>query len=260
MDTDVIKKKIDEIAADPQSAFILIDKPIGEPSFRTISQLRQITGQKRIGFAGTLDPAASGLLVIGFNKATKLLDVWHQFGKEYEAEITLGQVSTTYDREGEITTPDPSLVRRGDTDQISLDDIKNTLKQFIGNIEQLPPMYSAKSVAGERLYNLARQGKEIERSKQKVQIHSIDTVAYTYPLLCLKITCSTGTYIRSLAHDLGQVLGCGAYLSALRRTAIGPYKVSQAQKMAQIEGNNWRDYWLDLTAWQEQLNLGDGKT
>lgn len=230
------------------SGFLLIDKPIGEPSMHTVSQLRRITGQKKIGFAGTLDPMASGLLVMGINKATKLLDWWHQWPKEYEAEITLGKVSSTYDGEGEITTPacqHPLLNKEG-KGMVTAEAIQNAVRSFVGQIEQVPPMYSAKSIGGKRLYELARQGQVVERKPVNVTIFSIDILNYHYPIVKIKVRCSTGTYIRSLAHDLGQSLGVGAYLSALRRTAIGDYNVQQAKKIDDVSSENWRQYLLRL--------------
>ncbi len=251
---------IAELQRSFDSGFLLIDKPVGEPSMRTVSQLRRITGQKKIGFAGTLDPMASGLLVMGINKATKLLDWWHQWPKEYEAEITLGKVSTTYDGEGEITTPacqHPLLNKEGKGPSamrahasrawvVTAEAIQNAVRSFVGQIEQVPPMYSAKSVGGKRLYELARQGQEVERKPSTVTIHSIDILDYHYPIVKIKVRCSTGTYIRSLAHDLGQRLGVGAYLSALRRTAIGDYTVLQAKKIDNVSLENWLQHLLRI--------------
>jgi cytidyltransferase-like protein len=165
--------KLRKLFAASDAGFLLINKPVGEPSFRTIGQLRKITGQRQIGFAGTLDPAASGLLVIGINDATKLLDLWHEFTKEYVAEVTLGATSTTYDREGVITTPslratppgdtplEPPLVKGGKTVQVERSVVEKELQKFVGTIQQIPPMYSAKSVDGKRLYELAREGNDV---------------------------------------------------------------------------------------------------
>jgi len=257
----VSPQKIQAVIDSPNSGFLLINKPLGEPSFRTISQLRRITGQKKIGFAGTLDPAASGLLVIGVNEATKLLDLWHGFKKEYEAEVTVGQVSTTYDSEGEIQPPlNPSLIkeglpagRQGKTRRVEAFEVSDALQKFIGAIEQLPPMYSVKSVGGQRLYTLARQGKEIERPLQKITIYSIDIIDYHYPILKIKVVCSTGTYIRSLAHDLGQALGHGAYLSGLQRTAIGPYRLALAIPVSAITADNWQQKFIAQEGWLQSL-------
>lgn len=229
---------ITKLQQSADSGFLLIDKPSGEPSMRTVSQLRRITGQKKIGFAGTLDPAASGLLVIGINKATKLLDWWHQWPKEYEAEVTLGKVSTTYDGEGTVTEVSSK--------ELGVREIQIGVQKFVGAIQQVPPMYSAKSIGGKRLYELARRGQEVERKPANVTIHSIDILDYQYPVLKIRVRCSTGTYIRSLAHDLGQSLGAGAYLSALRRTAIGDYTVEQAQKIEAISLERWREHLLRL--------------
>ncbi len=261
--------KLRKLFAASDAGFLLINKPVGEPSFRTISQLRKITGQKQIGFAGTLDPAASGLLVIGINDATKLLDLWHGFSKEYVAEVTLGATSTTYDREGVITTPslratppfkggdtplESPLIKGGESVSLERSLVEKELQKFIGTIQQIPPMYSAKSVDGKRLYELAREGKEVERKPATVTIHSLEIVEYSYPILKLKVICSTGTYIRSLAHDLGQVLGVGAYLSALERTAIGPYRLEQAVTIGEISVDNWPKMFIAKQAWLDSLN------
>src|SRR3989344_2642628 len=244
----VVTEKMATWLAEPLSGFLLINKPVGQPSFQTVTVLRKLTGQQKIGFAGTLDPQATGLLIVGFNKATKLLDQWHQFPKTYEAEITLGKVSTTYDSEGKITPSGsplrPSSAQALKSRRVGTAEIENALLKFTGRIEQLPPMYSAKKVQGVRLYELARRGQEVERSKQSVNIHKLEILGYEYPSLKLRIKCSTGTYIRSLAHDLGQALGCGAYLSRLERTAIGPLTVKKACRREQLTADNWQKYLL----------------
>jgi tRNA pseudouridine55 synthase len=246
--------KLRKLFASPDAGFLLINKPVGEPSFRTISQLRKITGQKQIGFAGTLDPAASGLLAIGINDATKLLDLWHGFTKEYVAEVTLGSVSTTYDREGTITPLESPFVKGRESVSLERSLVEKELHKFVGTIQQIPPMYSAKSVDGKRLYELAREGKEVERKPATVTIHSLEILEYSYPVLKLKVVCSTGTYIRSLAHDLGQALGVGAYLSALERTAIGPYRLEQALPISQITSDSWRAQLISKDLWLRYLN------
>jgi tRNA pseudouridine55 synthase len=154
------------------------------------------------------------------------------------AEVTLGATSTTYDREGDIQ----EFRNKNEELRIMVDRlmVEKELHKFVGTIQQTPPMYSAKSIDGKRLYELAREGKEVERKPATVTIHSLEILEYSYPVLKLKVVCSTGTYIRSLAHDLGQALGVGAYLSALERTAIGPYGLKQAVTISQITADNWQ--------------------
>ena len=242
------EKKIEAMVNDSDSGFLLIDKPVGEPSMHTVRQLRRTTGQRTIGFAGTLDPAASGLLVIGINKATKLLDLWHRWPKEYEAEITLGKMSTTYDAEGVITEVKNLKFK------VERDAIENAARQLIGSIQQVPPMYSAKSIGGKRLYELARAGQEVKRQAATVIIYSMDILDYQYPIVKIKVRCSSGTYIRSLAHDLGQALGAGAYLSGLRRMAIGPFNVAQVIAVADLRPDSWRGQFLDTEIWKKFLH------
>lgn len=205
--------------------YLLINKPQDWTSHDVVAKLRGITKIKKIGHAGTLDPFATGLLIVGVGRpATKHLDRFHEFSKTYEATIALGHTSTTYDTEGEISTQDTDTIP-------TKQEVENTVKQCIGPQQQLAPMYSAKKVDGQKLYDLARKGIEIERKTHDIVIHDIELIQYIYPNVYIKVTCSTGTYIRTLAHDIGQSLGVGGYCTELKRTSIGPYTIKDAQDM-----------------------------
>lgn len=221
--------------------YFLIDKPAGWTSFDAVNVVRKIARQKnpeektiRVGHAGTLDPFATGLLIIGVGReATKKLDEFKNLPKTYLATIRLGAVSDTDDRDGVITpchcenSPTPN--GKGGYEAIpSKIVIKKTLKNFLGEQEQIPPMYSAKKINGKKLYSLARQGKIVHREPSKINIYNIELIDYEWPNLNIKIDCSTGTYIRTLARDIGEALGTGAYCDQLRRTKIGDYSVENA--------------------------------
>ncbi len=193
----------------------LINKPVGKTSFSLVHALRKKTGIKKIGHAGTLDPFATGVMILLVGKAfTTKADSFINQDKEYEATLRLGIATTTYDPEGEITS-ESALIP-------TLEQIKKELTKFQGTIQQIPPMFSAKKVQGKKLYELARKGIEIKREPVSLTV-TTELISYSYPELSLKISCSKGTYIRSIAHDLGQALGCGAHLKELTRTRCGPY-------------------------------------
>jgi tRNA pseudouridine55 synthase len=206
--------------------FILINKPIGPTSHDIIYQFRKITGIKKIGHAGTLDPFASGVLIVAISReATREIDKFVKLDKEYIATLHFGYTSDTFDRTGRIN-PWPKEVKK-----ITLAEVKVALAKFIGEQEQIPPMFSAKKIKGKKLYELARQGKTIERQPSRIKIYDIKLLKYTWPFLEIKIKCSSGTYIRALANDIGSSLGCGAYLEELERTAIGEFKIDKAVEM-----------------------------
>lgn len=202
---------------------MLVDKPSGWSSFRVVGLLRKLLGIKKIGHAGTLDPMATGLLIICVGKnATRQIHHYQAAHKEYRASILFGASTPSYDKE---TEPDYLCC----TEHIHLDTIESSLRsQFSGAIQQIPPMYSAIKKNGVALYKLARKGRTIEREPRHVEILQTQVHSYNPPELDLSITCSKGTYIRSLAHDLGIALDSCAHLSALRRTAIGPFHVNDA--------------------------------
>lgn len=203
---------------------LLIDKPTDYTSHDIVALVRKYTRIKKVGHAGTLDPAATGLLIVLVGRAeTKLQDQYMAEEKEYVAEVTLGQVSTTYDQEGDI-------IESGDATTIKRSDIENVLKQFIGEIEQRPPIHSAIHIKGQRSYKLARQGKikPEDMPPRQVTIYSIELLSVDLSTFSIRINCGKGTYIRSLANDIGSVLGVGGYMSALRRTKIGEHSVEDA--------------------------------
>jgi len=210
------------------SGFLLINKPSGPTSHDVIDQLRKITCIRQIGHAGTLDPFASGLLLVGIGDATKLLRHYVGLNKTYEATLKLGTTSDTYDRTGKITEMSKSKLQISSQIQITNIKIKEILQSFIGKQKQTPPMYSAKKVDGKKLYELARQGKEIKREAQDIEIYGIEFLSFKNDILKIKCRVSSGTYIRTLAQDIGQSLGCGAYLEELKRTAIGDFKLEDA--------------------------------
>jgi tRNA pseudouridine55 synthase len=223
------------------TGFLLIDKPAGFTSHDVVAKLRRITGIRKIGHAGTLDPFATGLLVVGVGRAaTKHLGELMGHDKEYEAKAVLGAVSDTQDLTGQLTgAPVENWPSQETLDRI--------LPDFQGAIDQIPPMYSAKKVKGKKLYELARAGEEIERKPRQVTIHELELRDYTPPHLTFRVHCSAGTYIRTLAHDIGQALGTGAYLEMLRRTKSGDYHVDQAVQLDQLTPENWTAHLLAET-------------
>ncbi|NGX60094.1 MAG: tRNA pseudouridine synthase B [Chlamydiae bacterium] len=192
-----------------------VNKPPNKTSFSLIRALRKKTQIQKIGHAGTLDPFAEGVMILLIGRTfTKKADTFINQDKEYEAILQLGATTTTFDPEGEITSKSDHIP--------TLSDIEKALTAYQGTIQQIPPMYSAKKVGGQKLYHLARQGIEIERKPITITL-TTTLLSYNYPHLHLHITCTKGTYIRTLAHDLGQSLTCGAHLKKLTRTRCGPY-------------------------------------
>lgn len=203
---------------------LLVNKPRGKTSFSLISSLRRLSGIQKIGHAGTLDPFATGVMILLVGKTfTRLSDHFLHHDKEYQAKVHLGIQTDTFDCEGQVLAQSSHIP--------SLTDIQNALKNFQGTILQTPPMFSAKKVKGKKLYELARKGIEIPREAVPVTIET-HFLSYNYPFLELKITCSKGTYIRSLAHDLGIQLGTGAHLTELTRTRSGPFTLEEC-----VDGN-----------------------
>ncbi len=199
---------------------LLVDKPVGKTSFNLVAMLRKRLGVRKIGHCGTLDPLASGLMIMLIGRDyTRLSDKLLCQDKEYLATIQLGSETTTYDAEGEVTASSDKIP--------TLEQLQEALKGFQGEILQVPPMYSAKKQKGRKLYELARKGIVVEREAVHINVN-IELTSYEYPFVELRIACSKGTYIRTIAHDLGRVLECGGHLSALRRTRSGSYSVDQA--------------------------------
>ena len=211
-----------------------VDKPLNLTSHDAVSRVRRLADTRRVGHAGTLDPLATGVLVLALGRATRLLEYVVDQPKRYRALIRLGQVSTTYDGEGEISDTGPVVVRRNE--------IVDALAQFQGAIKQVPPMHSALKKEGVPLYELARQGIEVERAAREVTVYELALVEWDSPLVEVDIVCSAGTYIRSLAHDIGQALGSGAYLAGLRRTAVGLFHGNSAVPLASLSEANVIDF------------------
>lgn len=207
-----------EINSSP-AGILLVDKPAGKTSFHLVAVLRKILGVKKIGHAGTLDPFATGVMVMLVGREyTKLSDKLLTSNKEYIAEIRLGVATDTYDCDGQITNESSSVP--------TLEQIEKEILNFQGEIEQVPPMFSAKKINGKKLCDLARKGEVVERKPCRVTLKT-EILSYNYPHLTVKVACSKGTYIRSIAFDLGNALGCFGHLSKLQRTASGKYNIAE---------------------------------
>jgi len=202
---------------------LLVNKPLRMSSHDAVGEVRRAVGQRRVGHTGTLDPLADGLLVMCLGRATKIARHLSGRDKVYLAEIHLGLTSSTCDAEG--LDPDQSPSEVPDLTVVELD---SRLERFRGHIKQTVPAYSAVQVDGQRLYKLARKGHAVELPEREVDIHRLEIISFAPPILKLKVTCSSGTYIRTLAHDIGQELGCGAYLSQLRRESVGDLHLRDA--------------------------------
>lgn len=200
---------------------ILIDKPVNWTSFNVVARIRRLTKVKKVGHAGTLDPLATGLLIVCTGKKTKEISEYQAQRKKYTGIITLGKSSPSMDLATEIT----ETVLPKDLNEEKILSVRN---KFLGNIEQVPPMFSALKHKGKALYKLARAGKEVERAARQVEIFSFDITKIDLPDVHFEIACSKGTYIRVIADDFGKELGCGGVLSLLRRTEIGDYRVDDA--------------------------------
>ena len=209
---------------------LLIDKPAGMTSFGVVARVRRLLSQRaggkvKVGHTGTLDPFATGLMILLVGKGTKRSNEFLKFDKVYEAEIVLGETSTTGDPEGEIT----ETANR--TDEITKTELEAALVQFTGEIQQVPPAFSAIKINGQRAYKLARKGEEVIMPARTVTVYSLELVEYSYPVVKIRAHVSSGTYIRTLAEDIGQTLGVGAYCRELRRTKVGDYEIEQAASL-----------------------------
>jgi tRNA pseudouridine55 synthase len=207
---------------------LLVDKPGGLTSHDVVYRLRRKLAMQRIGHAGTLDPMATGLLVMLIGKATRISQYLISVDKVYEGEITLGVTTNSQDAEGEVmeTRPVPELTEA---------QLREAMNGFLGDQYQTPPMFSAVKIDGVPLYKRARQGEEVEREPRFIRVATFELLSYAAPKLTFRLACSKGTYVRAIAHDLGQKLGCGAHLSALRRTASGKFNLSQGLTLAEIQ-------------------------
>jgi len=221
--------------------FLLIDKPKGLNSFKLVIAARKKFGLKKVGFAGTLDPLASGLMILALGEYTKLLPYIEKADKVYEVRIEFGKTSTTFDSEGEIT-PHPEFISGSNGSilkQVQEEDIKKILaEKFSGEVTQIPPKFSAIKIAGEKAYDMARKGEEFEMTGRQVTFHDIKILKYAWPFLDLSVHCSSGTYIRSLAHDLGALLEIGGIVVELRRVSIADWKISEAVSLEEMSEEN----------------------
>lgn len=220
------------------SGILNIDKPHGATSFDVVRTVRRATGEKRVGHAGTLDPAATGVLLVLLGQATRVTEYIMELPKTYRATVRLGVTTTTYDSEGDVT-------RTAEVD-ITEPLLLEALASFTGEIMQVPPAHSAVKVDGQRAYKMARRGDELELAARPVTIHRIDLLSFDGTDAVVDVECSKGTYIRSLAHDLGAQLGCGAHLAALVRTRVGPFNIEAACEDASLHDALGSGAWRDL--------------
>ncbi len=213
------------------NGFINLYKPVGITSMEALRRVKRITGQRqKVGHGGTMDPLARGVLPVCFGQATRLMDYVVGGTKRYVMDVKLGESTTTYDSEGEITAA-------RNVGGITRSDIESALESFIGVVDQVPPMYSAVKVDGQRLYKLARAGIEVEREARSVEIHGIRLTRLELPMLTLDVECGRGVYMRSLAHDLGEALGCGGHVTDLERRSCGGFSSADGVTLEQLEAD-----------------------
>ena len=206
---------------------LLFDKPAGDSSNQALQRVRRLFAARKAGHCGSLDPLATGILPICFGQATRFSTYLLGAAKTYRARCRLGQTTTTGDAEGEIVEQNPVNADRPQ--------VQSVLRRFVGCIEQVPPMYSALRHQGRRLYELARQGQEVERKPRRVEIFSLEVLGFDTPMLDFEVRCSSGTYVRTLAEDIGAALGCGAHLIGLRRTEVDDLSVQNAVSIEDLE-------------------------
>lgn len=212
-----------------EGAILPVDKPKERPSFDVVEIVREGTGVKKVGHAGTLDPMATGLLIILVARpATRLQEACMHLPKTYETTLRLGETTPSHDTETEV-------VERTDPSGVSRADVEAARQAFLGTIEQVPPMYSAVKVDGERLYKKARRGETVDRPPRQVRVDRFELTEWNPPEVAFRVECSKGTYIRALARDLGEELGVGAHLTALRRTAVGAFSVADSWTLPALE-------------------------
>jgi tRNA pseudouridine55 synthase len=210
------------------SGVLLLDKPIGMTSNKALQEVKHLYKAAKAGHTGSLDPLATGLLPICFGEATKMSAFLLDADKHYRVRVKLGETTTTADAEGD-------LVQQADPSGVREDDIRTVLGEFLGEQQQLPPMYSAIKHKGERLYKLARQGVEVEREPRTIHIYAVNLLYFELPEFEFDVHCSKGTYVRTLAEDIGKRLGCGAHVSGLRRTGVGPYDDRSMVTLEQVQ-------------------------
>jgi len=211
------------------SGLVVVDKPAGMTSHDVVARVRKLYGQRRVGHAGTLDPDATGVLLVGLGRVTRLLRFLQETDKEYRGEVVFGVATSTLDAAGEVLDRRPLPVTR--------EQIEHTARRFVGDIDQVPPMVSAIKIGGKRLHELARAGEEVDRVPRPVHISGIDVEGFVdgeYPVATIRVECGSGTYIRSLAADLGAALGGLAHLGSLRRLRVGAFTVDEARDLDAI--------------------------
>ena len=208
--------------------FLIIDKPPGITSHDVVSRVRRILGIKKVGHTGTLDPFATGVLPVAVNNGTKVIPFLDEGCKTYEAVILLGVTTDTLDMTGVVLS-------ESDSSRVTPEQLAPLFSSFTGAISQIPPMYSAIKQNGQPLYKLARQGVQVERKARYIEIYSLEIISFDLPLVTARVVCSRGTYIRSLADDIGQRLGCGAALKELRRTVSGPFRIEDSVTLTELE-------------------------
>jgi tRNA pseudouridine55 synthase len=211
------------------SGVLVVDKPIGLTSHDVVQIIRRGTGIRRAGHTGTLDPRASGVLVVLVGPAVRLSEYVSASDKRYQATIRMGSSTDTYDAEGVVTRPTVPV------DSITEDRFTEVLEQFIGEIEQVPPPYSAVKVKGKKAYEMAREGEEFDLAPRRIKVYSLDVLEWAPPEVVIDVYCSSGTYVRSLANDLGNALGCGAHLVGLRRTKSGRFTLRDAVPLRRLQ-------------------------
>ena len=215
-----------------------IIKPAGMSSFAIVSMVRSASGQRRVGHAGTLDRSAGGVLPVCLGRATRVIEFMSDVHKTYRAKVRLGVVTDTYDADG-------SVVEESDCSSVSREQLERLIPSFVGAIEQVPPMYSALKVGGTRLHKLARAGVEVELKSRQIDIYRIDLTCWEPPHFSIDVECGKGTYIRSLAYDIGRALGCGAHLAGLIRTRNGVFDIAEGFTVGQVRDafaeGRWRD-------------------
>ena len=211
---------------------LLVDKPTGLTSHDVVDRVRAKVKMKRVGHAGTLDPNAEGLLIILVGKATKISRYLMSLDKSYEGSLVLGKSTDSHDVEGVV-------IEEHKVPELTKVEMEQKLSEFHGDQYQIPPMFSAKKVKGVALYKLARKGKEVEREPRFIRVTSIEMLAFESPTVQFRIECSKGTYVRTIAHDLGQKIGCGAYLATLRRTAIARFRIEDAISLKELESTEF---------------------
>ena len=218
---------------------LVIDKPVGMTSHDVVQAVRNGTGIRRAGHTGTLDPRASGVLVVLVGPSVRLSEYVSASDKRYQAIIRLGSSTDTYDSEGEFTKTDQPV-------DVTPEEFEKVLQSFVGEIEQTPPQYSAVKVGGRKAYEMARKGEEVELEPRIIQVHHLEVLEWALPEVVVDVHCSSGTYVRSLANDLGEILGCGAYLVGLRRTKSGRFSLRDAVPLRKLQeafrDGSWYQY------------------